>query len=258
MARSNDPIVVPVRYPTASIFIDESGSRATMGSAFVIAAIKLREPGRLSRSVRDLRDRYGFDHEFKFSEINRSSSHVYVELLRLLHASDATIAATIVQSSVYNPFSGGKDQWRVHAEVTAQLLRGCINKRELVGVHLDAITTPAGCSMEDTVRNLVNSRLRSTSVVSAVCLDSRTNDLLQVVDVVAGSIRYERRVATSGPAGASASKATVARELGGLFGRPGLADGKDARVNLRVFRGPRAEQVRRTKLTVVTSTHVAG
>ncbi|OLT21611.1 hypothetical protein BJF78_08410 [Pseudonocardia sp. CNS-139] len=177
MPPSNDPVEVPHNYPTAAIFIDESGSRATASSAFVVAAIKVREPGRLARAVRDVRDRTGFDQEFK---------------------------------------------------------------RELVGVHLDAITTPRGCSLEDTVRGMVNGRLRSTSAVTAVCLDSRTNDLLQVADVVAGSVLHQRRLAAGGSVPKSTSnKGKIAQQLAVLFGRPGLTDGKDARVNIRTYRGPR-------------------
>jgi hypothetical protein len=170
-----------------------------------VAAVKIREPGHLSRAIRDVRDKTGFTSEFKFTNITRGALPAYTELIRALHHSDATIAATVVQGDTYNPFAQRSDAWRVHAEVTAQLLVGCINRRELVGVHLDALTTPIGCSFEDTVRNLVNGRLRSTSVVSAVCLDSQTTDLLQLADVVAGSIAHERRIAAGTTPKSSAS-----------------------------------------------------
>ena len=244
MVRStNDAVTVPPRYPTAAVFIDESGSRASAHEFFVVAAIKVRQPGRLARAVQGVREQTGFTGEFKFSDINRSSIPVYGELIRVLQESDATIAACVVAGDVYNPFHRRDDPWRVHAEVTSQLLVGCINRRELVGVHLDAITTPVGCSLEDTVRSITNSRLRNTSVISAVCLDSRSNDLLQAADMVAGAIRHER-LSTLPSAGARGNKGKVAQKLAIAFDRPGLADGKDSRLNIATYRGRSATRPR--------------
>lgn len=97
-----------------------------------------------------------------------------------------------MQGSVYNPFRERELRhravWEVHAEVISQLLVGCVNRRELVGVLLDGISTPPGCSLDDTVRTMTNRRLKATAIVSAACLDSRSNDLLQVADLAAGSI----------------------------------------------------------------------
>lgn len=258
MRRTDEPISIPSSYPTSAIFIDESGSRATASTAFVVAAIKVREPGKLLRAVKDVRDKTGFTSEFKFSEITRNAVPVYSEVIRALHESDATVAATVVQGSVYNPFQQGKEVWRVHAEVTSQLLVGCINRRELVGVHLDTITTPAGCSFEDTIRRQVNRRLRATSVVSAVTLDSRTTDLLQVADIVAGSILHARRLAAGSPPKTVSNKGKVAGYFGNLFARPGLADGRDARVNIRTYKGARQPAARASKVSVLRMPPVAG
>jgi hypothetical protein len=144
MARSNGMASVPLRYPTAAIFVDESGSKSTAGQFFVVAAVKVRHPGRLARAIREVRDRTGYGSELKFSGITRGSLTVYYELIAALEASDANLAACVVQGDVYNPFRQGREVWRVHAEVTSQLLVGCINRRELVGVHLDGISTPPG------------------------------------------------------------------------------------------------------------------
>ncbi|MDQ3274724.1 MAG: hypothetical protein M3Q39_06760 [Actinomycetota bacterium] len=153
MARSDDVVTVPLRYPTASIFIDESGSKATAGGQFfVVAAVKVRRPGLLARAILDVRDKAGHYNEMKFSGITRDSLPVFHRVIDALQESDATLAACVVQGSVFNPFRRGKEAWQVHADVTAQLLVGCINRRELVGVHLDGISTPVGCSLEEEVR----------------------------------------------------------------------------------------------------------
>ncbi len=241
MARTTtgEAVRVPHGYPTSAIFIDESGSRASANQFFVVAALKMREPGRLAREIRSLREHMSFDREFKFAEINRGSIPFYNELIDIVRDSDATVAATVVRGALYNPFAGRQDVWRVHAEITSQLLVGCINRRELVGVHLDALSTPAGCSLEDTVRTMTNSRLRNQSVVSAVALDSRCNDLLQVSDLVAGSIFHERRLTVT-PSKTVSHKGRVALRLAQAFDRPALADGRDKRVNIQTLRSSKA------------------
>jgi hypothetical protein len=241
MAQSfrGDPVVVPPRYPTSLIFLDESGSRATASRFFVIGAVKLREPGVLAREIRDVRDRHNFRREFKFSEITLGALAVYYDLIDRLHESDAHLAACVVNGQIHNPFKG-KPAWEAHADVTTQLLVGCINRRELVGVLMDGIATPRGCSLEDAVRKKVNNRLRATSVITAACLDSRTNDILQVADVFAGAVLFERRRQAGLGGKPSTSKAKVAARLGALLEHPGFSDGRSDRVNVATYRRPSA------------------
>jgi len=122
---------------------------------------------------------------------------------------------------------------------------------ELVGVHLDGISTPAGCSLEDEVRRMTNRRLRATSVVTAVCMDSKTNDLLQVADLVAGAIFHERRQAAISETAPRSNKGKVALRLAMAFDRPGLVDGREARVNIATCQGKGAT---RPPLKVVNRT----
>lgn len=240
MGRTDQVVTVPPQYPTASIFIDESGSKSTAGGEFfVVASVKVRRPGLLTRAILDVRNKADFYNEFKFSGINRGSLPIFHQVIDALHESDATLAACVVQGSLYNPFRQGKPSWMVHAEVTTQLLVGCINRRELVGVHLDGISTPLGCSLEEEVRRRTNQRLKATSVISAVCLDSKTCDLLQVADLVAGAIFHERRRAAVGDTRPRSVKGNVALRLATVFECPGLTDGRTDRVNIRTYTGPR-------------------
>lgn len=248
MARSIPPratagLTVPPRYPTSLIFLDESGS-VTGGRHFTIGGVKLRESGAFARDIQDLRDRYGFRSEFKFNEINRGSLSMYFDLIDRLYRSDAHIAACVVDALAYDPFTGKGPPWLAHARVAAQLLVGCINRNELVGVLLDGISTPRGCSFDDVVRGMVNKRLRATSVVTAACLDSRTNDSLQVADLVASAVAFERRRAAGISGKPNSNKAKVAARLGLVFGCPDLPDGRKDRVRIATYRGTRTKRPR--------------
>lgn len=109
---------------------------------------------------------------------------VYLDVIDRLAESDAHFAACVAAGGRASPFRPGTPMWRAHAAVAAQLLVGCINRRELVAVLMDETSTPRGCALNDTVRRMVNNRLWRPSVVSAVCLDLRTSDLLQIANLV--------------------------------------------------------------------------
>ncbi len=233
------PVDIPYRYPTAMIYVDESGSKASASKFFVIAAVKLREPGRFGRDIRALRDKTGFESEFRFSNITQGSLVPYYALVDCLAESDAHIVACVVDRAVNDPFKG-QPVWHVQAQVMTQLLVGCINRRELVGVLMDGISTPVDYALDDVVRGMVNKRLKSTSVVTAACLDSRSSDGLQVADLLASAIAFDRRreAGEHGSAGSktNSNKAKVARRLMTAFDRTGFADCREGRVNIATYR----------------------
>lgn len=80
MPRS-EPITVPLGYPTATFFIDESGSQSDR-DYFVMAAVKTREPGRLARAIHAVRERHDdYDRELKFSRVSRDALPIYTDVI---------------------------------------------------------------------------------------------------------------------------------------------------------------------------------
>lgn len=229
---------IPANYPSSLIYIDESGTKPTVNRHFVVGAVKLRSPGTFTRTLLDVRERNGFERgEFKFSEITRGSLSLYYDMIDQLAQSDATVAACVVDDSVHNPFRGGRPVWLVHAEVTAQLLVGCINRRELVSVLMDGLSTPRGCALDDTVRDMVNRRLRAKSVVTAACLDSRSTDGLQVADLIASAIAYERRCQGH----PNSPKAKVAGRLRTALGVANFSDQRSSKLNIATYQNSPAQ-----------------
>lgn len=238
---------VPPGYPTATVFLDESGSKGK--DLFTIGGLKVRKSGLLARNIKDARDRHNFHGELKFQRLNQGSLPFALELIDLLAGSDAHLVATVINPANYDPFRGGVDRWKAHAEIASQLLVGSINRRELISVLLDGISTPRGCSLADTIRDDVNRRLGATSVVSATCLDSRTNDCLQVADLIASSIAFERRRAAGRRGDPASPKGIVAARLGVAFGNVGLRDGRGSRSRIATLRTARRKDATVTLLT---------
>jgi Protein of unknown function (DUF3800) len=233
---SPQPVRVPLRYQTSVIYIDESGV-ATKEPIFVVAALKVRRHGQFSRAIRAVRERTGYESEFHWSTVSRGGLPAYFELIDTLANSDAHFAATVVDRARYNPADKWPSLWEAHAQVVSQLLIGCINRSELVGVLMDTISTPSDVAIEDYVRAIVNNRLASTSVVTAACLNSKASDGLQAVDLLAGALAWERRCSISGQRPSGSHKAKLADRIRTRFNFDPLLDGRTPRTNVLTLRG---------------------
>lgn len=217
--------------PPATFFIDESGAKASSGNYFVVAGMKLLEPGRLQRRIEELRDRENYRGEFKFAKISRGQVSVFKRLIDLIVESDARIVGTVVNRSLStSPFIGSDEEWRVHARLTSQLLAGNISEHQHAAAIVDHRSTKPGVSFGDTIRNMANHRLSNKPVVTVVTVESTANDLLQVADLIAGSIRNHR----CNPAPSRISNKTeVANALSTAFGVSTFSrDIREGRINI--------------------------
>ena len=101
-------VQVPLNYPTALIYVDESAVKASAGRFFVIGAVKVRKPGKLMRTILDIRDRNDVRDEFKFSKISRGKFPVFCELIDALENSHPpcwTISARQEEVHLMTPFA---------------------------------------------------------------------------------------------------------------------------------------------------------
>lgn len=251
--RDQEAVDLPLNYPCSTVFLDESGVKA--GDRFTVGGFKVRNVGALSRAVAHIRDKAGFYDEFKFNDLNEGSRDFAYDLIDALAASDAQLVACVVDPAVSDPFAKFNHRWLAHAEVASQLLIGSTNRRELVCALMDIIATPKECSLEDRVRSRVNRRFGATSVVSAVCLNSKTHDLLQLADLVASAVSFERRRMQRGIGSTTSVKGLVAARLGAEFGNAGLVDGRKRRFNIATY-GAKAGQSK-PRLAVIGSSRPA-
>jgi hypothetical protein len=233
-----EAVHVPPKYPTSLIYVDESAVKASAGRFFVVGAVKVRKPGQLMRSIREIRDRYDFKDEFKFSRISRGKFPIFCELIDTLEKSDAHIAACVVdRTGGTDPFCAEEPTWLTHARITAKLLVGIINRRELSSVLLDQISTPKGCAFDDTVREMVNGRIRATSLVTAACVDSSCNDGVQLADLVAGAVAHQRGQ-SNGTATATSHRGKIAARLAAAYGVQNFQDVRTDLVNVATHGSP--------------------
>lgn len=228
-------IDIPLGYPCSTFFVDESGSRASAGRFFVTAAIKTRRPGQLVREIAHIRDRHQNFDELKFTKVSEGRLPIFFDLVELLGESDARISAAVIDGDRSEAvYRSNEPTWKNHARVAAQLLCGSMNRRELTAAVIDEVSTPREIAYDDVVRGMVNRRLGSIALVSAVCADSRCTDALQLADLIAGAIAHARRQ----PHATRSHKSRVARRVCDVFGLDDLSrDQRTDRVNSVTLHG---------------------
>lgn len=99
---------------------------------------------------------------------------------------------------------------------------------------MDVITTPRAVSQAETVKRQTNSRLKRLSVANGVDLDSQACMELQLADLFAGAVSYERRlVAGTIAAAADSPKALLVEHLKAVYGCDSLGDQRGRLINIR-------------------------
>ncbi|MCQ9353459.1 DUF3800 domain-containing protein [Corynebacterium sp. 153RC1] len=187
-------ITLPEDAVGAVYFIDEAGSKGTLGKHFVTGAVKTADPDRLSRAVKACRDRNRFTgaEEIKFSKVTKNSEPILAEIFREAVAAECRFGAFVLDKRHFDPWSS-KKQWQGHLFATDRLLRGLVTRREISIALLDHIDVPEGISYGDELMKSCNTRFGNKRIASAVSLDSRTCSGLQIADLLASAVFHARK-----------------------------------------------------------------
>lgn len=215
----------PGKFPISSIHIDESGTKNSAAGFFVRGFVKVRNPSALAREIRHHRNRHGFWKEIHFAKISKQSLPFYFDVVETLAAADVRVGASVYSSSSFPPV---KATWEQQAEMAAQLVLGNINRGEFINLFLDLINTPVGKSASEIIKNHVNRKLQSHCLIEAYDLDSEATDLIQLADIVASSIAYERKH----PEQSGTPKQQVAARLRRALDLDSFDDIKKGKVNI--------------------------
>lgn len=216
---------LPSRVRSASVWLDESGSPQTASRCFVIGALKTRHADDLARSLKAVREsHHHYTDELKFGRIKDSNYRIYGDVVDVLEASDARLGVLVVDGAIKNPFSKNHAKWETHADITSMLISGLAIRDEVLTVAMDIVNTPPQISMGSLVKRKVNGQLGRTCVVTALSLDSKSTDLLQAADLIAGAVFHQRFHGGN----AASEKMKVAKRLALAFGTESFAEDFDA------------------------------
>lgn len=222
---------LPTSVKVSSMFIDESGSKNSSGGFFVLGFVKSRSTPSLARDVREVRQKHQHFKEAKFGLVSKGNLPFYFDLVEMLASAEVRVGGSVYDSRKH--FGSDEPTWLVQARMSGQLVLGNRNHGELLNVFADTVETPRGESVAKRIQEHVNGTLNTRAVVASYDLNSLSSDLLQLADVVAGAIAYERRQAAKAITGADGTpKAQLAGRLRRALGLDSFEDTKQGKVNI--------------------------
>lgn len=219
-------------------FVDEAGSKGSLGDYFVTAAVRTTNPDLVSRKMKAIRDQHGFTkaEELKFNSVTRNSAPVLANIFRGVVECGCTFGAFVLDKRHFDPWSN-RTQWQGHLFATERLLRRLVTRREVAIALHDHIDVPEGVSYGDNLVSKVNTRFGNKRLATAVSLDSRTSPGLQIADLLASAVFHARKnVEAHGIEGFLTNqtpKARLSREIATSLGSSYFADCKSELLHLQ-------------------------
>lgn len=175
-------------------FLDESGTLDIKTQPyFTVGMIKCSQPYYLQQKIRYIRESNNFWWELKFKNLNQAKMKVASLILETVFSTRNVYFSSysIDKRSKYfmNEYNG--DPFFAYEKIAQQLIKGNLRKNEVLIVLADNVVTPKRNKFEVNIKNQINNEFKRLAIAGVCRLDSRTNDLLQLTDLLTGSINYE-------------------------------------------------------------------
>lgn len=179
---------------TKFCFLDESGSLSNRTEPyFTVGLLKMSMPYYLQSRILYQRSKLNFHDEIKFNKISKNN----IDFVKFIvdsffdTRSLSFYSYTTHKDSKYFQNNFAKDVWSAYEKITLKLLEVALADNEILILIADHVTTPKDVKFEVETKKKFN-KSKKRLALSGVCrFDSKSNDLLQVVDLIIGSITYD-------------------------------------------------------------------
>ncbi|MCK4354806.1 DUF3800 domain-containing protein [Candidatus Parcubacteria bacterium] len=181
---------------TCFCFLDETGLiHSGRDKFFALGIIKCGKPQKLYNRIRKIRDKYNYREELKWADLNRKIRFdVAREFFNIFITEDVKFNCIILNKDELD-FTGHyqNNLYKVYRNFTIVLLKLIIGKNpdEIIILLADDYFTPDGENLEDSIKGIVNDHYQEFAVAGVCQIDSKSSDLLQLTDLILGSILYD-------------------------------------------------------------------
>jgi len=179
---------------TPFCFLDESGALDIATQPyFTVGMIKCAEPYYLQQKIRYIRESNNSWWELKFHDLNKAKLPVALQLLDALFNTRSILFSSysVDKRTQYFQREFRSDPFFAYEQIAQHLLEGNLKKNEVMIVLADNVVTPKRSKFELNIKSGINNKFSRLAIAGVCRLDSRTNDLLQLTDLLTGSINYE-------------------------------------------------------------------
>lgn len=178
-------------------FLDESGSLSNKTEMyFTLGILKMSQPYYLQSKIHYERTKRNFYDELKFnklSKINIDFAKVVIDSIFVTKSLNF-YSYTTHKSSKYFINNFSSDAWLAYQEITLKLMNVVLSNHEILILIADNIVTPQEIRYEVNVKKTFNSNRKRLAIAGVCRFDSKSNDLLQITDLLIGAITYDLKL----------------------------------------------------------------
>lgn len=179
---------------TKFCFLDESGSLSNYTEPyFTVGLLKMSMPYYLQSKILYERSKRNFHDEIKFNKISKNNRDFAKFVIDCIFdtRSLSFYSYTIHKQSQYFQKNFSADIWSAYEKITLKLLGASLGEKEILILVADHVTTPRDVKFEVNIKKNFNTSKKRLALSGVCRFDSRSNDLLQVVDLIIGCINYD-------------------------------------------------------------------
>lgn len=184
---------------TKFCFLDESGSLSNPKDPFfTVGVIKCSQPYYFQSKITYERSKRNFHDEMKFNKLSKNNFEFAKFVLNSFFSTRSLSFSSYSldkHGSYFNREFGG-DPWKAYESISIRLLEAAIAQNEIIIVIADYMPVPDQVRFEVNIKRKINEKFGRLGVAGVVRFDSRSNDLLQVADLMVGAINYDLKLSS--------------------------------------------------------------
>ena len=184
---------------TKFCFLDESGSLNNLKDPFfTVGFIKCSQPYYLQSKILYERQKRNFFDEMHFNKLSKNNIDFAKFAIDSLLATRSLWFHSYSLDKQIDYFNRefGSDPWQAYEGISIRVLESAIPDNEILIVLADYITTPGNVRFEVDVKRKINEKLKRLAIAGVCRFNSKSNDLLQVADLMVGAINYDLKLST--------------------------------------------------------------
>lgn len=194
---------------TKFCFLDETGSLNSGNERFfTVGVLKMSQPYYLQSKIQYERNKRNFHDELKFSALSRKKVDFAKFVIDSVFETKSIsfYSYSISKQSDYFKKQFSDDPWQAYEKITLKLMYAALSENEILILLADHITVPKEIKYEKEVKKKFNSSKKRLALAGVARFDSRSQDLLQVVDLLIGAISYDLKLQHNLIAGSESKK----------------------------------------------------